>query len=155
MKTAPEGLSPAFFWAAAGECLLAVASAPGERSYVYGKPMPETGNCISGPFRGAGAGATTPGYRRVRAVGVAGPWCGGAWRDACIGRRVLRSFPGGLTRWNPGSSTSGRSESADPWRSGRGEGGAGREFGINGGSSGKDGVITMGSHRWYSLSYAG
>jgi hypothetical protein len=46
MKTAPEGLSPAFFWAAAGECLLAVASAPGERSYVYGKPMPETGNCI-------------------------------------------------------------------------------------------------------------
>ena len=33
--------------------------------------------------------------------------------------------------------------------------GAGREFGINGESSGKDGVITMGGHRWYSLSYAG
>ena len=32
-------------------------------------------------------------------------------------------------------------------------GGRGREFGINGGSSGKDGVNTMGDHRWYSLSY--
>jgi hypothetical protein len=31
--------------------------------------------------------------------------------------------------------------------------GRGREFGINGGSSGKDGVNTMGDHRWYSLSY--
>jgi hypothetical protein len=28
-----------------------------------------------------------------------------------------------------------------------------REFGINGGSSGKDGVNTMGGHRWYSPSY--
>src|SRR2546421_3084556 len=38
----------------------------------------------------------------------------------------------------------------------RGPGGwgrAGREFGINGGSSGKDGVITIGDHRRYSLSY--
>ena len=31
--------------------------------------------------------------------------------------------------------------------------GRGREFGINGGSSGKDAVNTMGDHRWYSLSY--
>ena len=31
--------------------------------------------------------------------------------------------------------------------------GHGREFGINGESSGKDGVNTMGDHRWYSLSY--
>jgi hypothetical protein len=33
--------------------------------------------------------------------------------------------------------------------------GRGREFGINGESSGKDGVNTNGDHRWYSLSYVG
>jgi hypothetical protein len=43
---------------------------------------------------------------------------------------------------------------------GRGRGlvngnGRAREFGINGGSSGKDGVITMDDHRWYSWSYVG
>jgi hypothetical protein len=115
MKTAPEGLS----WAAAGECLLRltrqplrrpgqpkaaapdscirVASAPGERSYIYGKPMPETGQLY---FRGiprcrcpgGGARAVTPGDRRVRALSVrrglraAGPSCGGAFM-----RRGLRA----------------------------------------------------------------
>ena len=33
--------------------------------------------------------------------------------------------------------------------------GRGREFGINGESSGKDRVNTIGDHRWYSLSYVG
>jgi hypothetical protein len=33
--------------------------------------------------------------------------------------------------------------------------GRGREFGIHGESSGKDGVNTNGDHHWYSLSYVG
>ena len=152
----------AFSWAAAGECLLAltrqplrragqpkaaapdscirVASAPGERSYVYGKPMPETGNCIC---RGRGRGrcrATTPGYRRVRAVVVAGPWCGGAWRDACVWAARAALIPRRPNAVEPGSSTSGRSESADPWRSGRGEGWADGEGADGEGQGGNSGL---------------
>jgi hypothetical protein len=82
MKTAPEGLSPG---AAAGKCLLAltrqplrrpgqpkaaapdscirVASAPGERSYIHGKPMTKTGQSYfpghsAMRCRGLGEGAT-------------------------------------------------------------------------------------------------
>jgi hypothetical protein len=99
----------AFSRAAAGECLLAltrqprrrpgqpkaaapdscirVASAPGERSYVYGKPMPETGQLYfpgRGRSAGASARATPPGRRRpdtggCELSGWRSPWYGGAW----------------------------------------------------------------------------
>jgi hypothetical protein len=62
--------------------------------------------------------------------------------------------PGDGARIPAGAGATGRGEADEG--EGRVDGdGRGREFRINGGSSGKDGVNTMGDHRWYSLSYVG
>ena len=169
----------AFSWAAAGECLLAltrqplrrpgqpkaaapdscirVASAPGERSYIHGKPMPETGQLyLPGHSVLPVPGRSRPGTS-ARIPAGAGSRCGGPWRGATLGAAGLSVRQGrcgcgsrGRRGWGGGGAWAGR---------GRGEGWAdregGREFGINGGSSGKDEVITMGGHRRYSLSYFG
>ncbi len=103
----------AFSWAAAGECLLAltrqplrqpgqpraaapdscirVASAPGERSYIYGKPMPETGQLY---FPGHSAvPVPVPGRHRLgvgaRIPAGAGSRCGGARCGAALGAAGL------------------------------------------------------------------
>ena len=108
-------------------------------------------------LRGRGlARAGADGQRRVVdgvSVVVSADGAGRGWQ----GRRSARGESNG--RLGEGNGAPGRAATRAGWAD-EGEGrvdgdGRGREFGINGGSSGKDGVITMGDHRWYSWSYVG
>jgi hypothetical protein len=145
MKTAPRGLFPR---AAAGKCLFAL---PGNHSAGQGSRKPRRRIHVPGSLRclayrhvsmvsrhretgqlyflrilrasgnpgvadGAGLKRQSGRLRRARAQAVAG----------CEGGRGVRGRRG-----------------AGPWRR---EGRAETEFGINGGSSGKDEVITLGDH---------
>ena len=133
----PGGTFPG---AAAGKCLLALTRQPLRRpgqpkatvpdSCIRAASAPDERSCIHGKPMAETGQSYFRGIPRV----TAWPWpqYGGQW------------LTGGLRRWHGAG-----------WkRYGAGEG-YGREFGINGESSGKDGVNTNGDHRWYSLSYVG
>ena len=140
----------AFSWAAAGECLLAltrqplrrpgqpkaaapdscirVASAPGERSYIHGKPMPETGQLyLPGHSVLPVPGRSRPHWRSVKAAKR--PACGfavaGGVGAPCL---LLRS----VTGWRPGWES--RCVISDRWRANTVPGGSWRSCAVPGGT---------------------